>query len=70
MNTALNGGDNDVSGTECRPGQVHGDLNEIAETCGKYRLGHCLQCDNNGFVPHGIRTVMVNRSAQVQTPLA
>lgn len=29
--------------------------------------GHCLQRDNNGFVPHCIRTVMVNRSAQVRT---
>jgi len=29
---------------------------------------HCLQRDNNGFVTRGIRTVMVNRSAQVQTP--
>ena len=31
-------------------------------------LCHCLQRDNNGFVTRGIRTVMVNRSAQVQTP--
>lgn len=31
-------------------------------------LGHCLQRENNGFVTRGIRTVMVNRSAQVQTP--
>ncbi len=28
-----------------------------------------LQRDNNGFVTRGIRTVMVNRSAQVQTPV-
>ncbi len=31
-------------------------------------LCHCLQRDNNRFVTRGIRTVMVNRSAQVQTP--
>jgi len=31
-------------------------------------FSHRLQCGNNGFVTRDIRTVMVNRSAQVQTP--
>nr|AVE22443.1 hypothetical protein [Enterobacter hormaechei] len=27
-----------------------------------------LQCGNNGFITRGIRTVMINRSAQIETP--
>lgn len=43
-------------------------LKKFRKTVSWGSLGHCLQRDNNGFVPHGIRTVMVNRSAQVKTP--
>lgn len=43
-----------------------------AEKCRKtvswISLFHRLQDDNNGFVTRGIRTIMINRSAQVQTP--
>ena len=44
------------------------NLEKFRKTVSRVSLGHCLQRDNNGFVTRGIRTVMVNRSAQVQTP--
>ena len=44
------------------------NLKKFRKTVSWVSLGHCLQRDNNGFVTRGIRTVMVNRSAQVQTP--
>lgn len=44
------------------------NLKKFRKTVSWVSLGHCLQRDNNGFVTCGIRTVMVNRSAQVQTP--
>ncbi len=44
------------------------NLKKFRKTVSWVSLGHCLQRDNNGFFPRGIRTIMVNRSAQVQTP--
>lgn len=44
------------------------NLKKFRKTVSWVSLGYCLQRDNNGFVPRGIWTVMVNRSAQVQTP--
>lgn len=44
------------------------ELKEFRKTVSWVSLCHCLQRDNNGFVTRGIRAVMVNRSAQVQTP--
>ncbi|KHE08433.1 hypothetical protein LH87_00745 [Citrobacter braakii] len=44
------------------------NLKKFRKTVSWVSLCHCLQRDNNGFVTRGIRTVMVNRSAQVQTP--
>ena len=43
-------------------------LEKFRKTVSWVSLCHCLQSDNNGFVRRGIRAVMVNRSAQVQTP--
>lgn len=45
------------------------NLKKFWKTVSWVSLGHCLQRHNNGFVTRGIRTVMVNRSAQVQTPV-
>lgn len=44
------------------------NLEKFWKTVPWVSLCHCLQRDNNGFVTRGIRTVMVNRSAQIQTP--
>ncbi len=44
------------------------NLEKFWKTVPWVSLCHCLQHDNNGFVTRGIRMVMVNRSAQVQTP--
>ena len=44
------------------------NLEKFWKTVPWVSLCHCLQRGNNGFVTRGIRTVMVNRSAQVQTP--
>lgn len=44
------------------------NLNKFRKTVSWVSPGHCLQCDNNGLVTCAIRAVMVNRSAQVQTP--
>lgn len=44
------------------------NLEKFWKTVSWVSLCHCLYCNNNGFVARGIRTVMVNRSAQVQTP--
>lgn len=43
-------------------------LEELWKTLSWVSLCHCLQRDNNEFITRGIRAVMVNRSAQVQTP--
>ncbi len=43
------------------------NLKKVSENVLWVSSGYCLQCDNNGFVTCGIRAVMVNRSAQVQT---
>ncbi|MBM3062871.1 hypothetical protein GF718_16250 [Citrobacter braakii] len=44
------------------------NLEKFRKTVSWVSLCHCLQRDHNGFVPRGIWAVMVNRSAQVQTP--
>lgn len=44
------------------------DLKKLRKTVSWIPFSRRLQCSNNGFVTCGIRTVMVNRSAQVQTP--
>lgn len=44
------------------------NLEKFWKTVPWVSLCHCLQRDNNGFVTRGIRAVMINRSAQVQTP--
>ncbi|BED94538.1 hypothetical protein Ef18B226LT_08430 [Escherichia fergusonii] len=44
------------------------NLEKFRKTVSWVSLCHGLQRDNNGFVMRGIRAVMVNRSAQVQTP--
>lgn len=44
------------------------NLEKFWKTVPWVSLCHYLQRDNNGFVTRGIRTVMVNRSAQVKTP--
>jgi len=44
------------------------NLEEFRKTVSWVSLCHCLQRDNDGFVTRGIRAVMINRSAQVQTP--
>lgn len=44
------------------------DLIKLRETVSRISFSHCLQCGNDGFITRGIRAVMVNRSAQVQTP--
>lgn len=43
------------------------NLEEFWRTVSLIPLCHCLQRDNNGFVTRGVRTIMINRSAQVQT---
>lgn len=44
------------------------NLEKFRKTVSWVSLSRCLQRDNNGFVKCGIRAVMVNRPAQVQTP--
>ncbi|APY75370.1 hypothetical protein LFZ24_24260 [Salmonella enterica subsp. enterica serovar Krefeld str. SA20030536] len=44
------------------------NLKKLRKTVSWIPFSCRLQCGNNGFVTRGIRTVMVNRSAQVQTP--
>lgn len=44
------------------------NLEKFWKTVLRVSLCHCLQRDNNGFITRGIRTVTLNRSAQVQTP--
>ncbi len=43
------------------------NLKEFWKTVPWISLSHRLQGGNNGFITRGIRAVMVNRSAQVQT---
>lgn len=45
------------------------NLKKFRKTVSWVSPGHYLQRDNNGFVTCGIWAVMVNRSAQVQTPV-
>jgi len=44
------------------------NLKKLRKTISWIPFSRRLQCGNNGFVTCGIRTVMVNHSAQVQTP--
>ncbi|EJK89616.1 hypothetical protein UUU_27350 [Klebsiella pneumoniae subsp. pneumoniae DSM 30104 = JCM 1662 = NBRC 14940] len=44
------------------------NLKKFRKTISRIPLCHRLQRNNNGFVTCGIRTIMINRSAQVQTP--
>ena len=44
------------------------NLKKFRKTVSWVSLSHRLQRDNNWLVTRAIRTVMVNRSAQVQTP--
>ncbi len=44
------------------------DLVKLRKTVSRVSFSHRLQCGNNGIITRGIRVVMVNRSAQVQTP--
>lgn len=44
------------------------NLEKLRKTVSRVSFSRCLQCGNNGFVTRRIRAVMVNRSAQVQTP--
>ncbi len=44
------------------------NLVKLRKTVSWISFSHRLQCGNNGFVTRDILTVMVNRSAQVQTP--
>ena len=44
------------------------NLEKLRKTVSWVSLSHSLQGGNNGFITRGIRAVMVNRSAQVQTP--
>ncbi|OVK41712.1 hypothetical protein B8043_07790 [Klebsiella aerogenes] len=44
------------------------DLIKLRETVSRISFSHRLQCGNDGFITRGIRAVMVNHSAQVQTP--
>ncbi len=44
------------------------DLEKLRKAVSWVSFSRCLQGSNNGFITRGIRAVMVNRSAQVQTP--
>lgn len=44
------------------------NLVKLRKTVLRVSFSHRLQCGNNGFITRGIRAVMVNRSAQIQTP--
>ncbi|HIF3111566.1 TPA: hypothetical protein ACXZTU_003983 [Salmonella enterica] len=44
------------------------NLEKLRKTVSRVSFSRCLQCGNNGFVTRRIRAVMINRSAQVQTP--
>ncbi|GAR87258.1 hypothetical protein NGUA21_01391 [Salmonella enterica] len=44
------------------------NLKKLRKTVSWIPFSCCLQCGNNGFVTCVIRTVMINRSAQVQAP--
>ncbi len=44
------------------------NLEKLRKSVSRVSLSRSLQGSNNGFITRGIRAVMVNRSAQVQTP--
>ncbi|BEI05059.1 hypothetical protein KH201010_08450 [Edwardsiella ictaluri] len=44
------------------------DLEKLRKAVSWVSFSRCLQGGNNRFITRGIRAVMVNRSAQVQTP--
>lgn len=44
------------------------NLEKLRKAVSWVSLSRSLQSGNNGFITHGILAVMVNRSAQVQTP--
>ncbi len=44
------------------------NLVKLRKTVSWVSFSRCLQGGNNGFITRGIRAVMVNRSAQIQTP--
>lgn len=44
------------------------DLIKLRKTVSWVSFSHRQQCGNKGFITRGIRAVMINRSAQVQTP--
>ncbi|KXM61963.1 hypothetical protein AUS43_28105 [Escherichia coli] len=44
------------------------NLEKLRKAVSWVSLSRSLQGGNNGFITRGIRAVMVNRSAQVQTP--
>lgn len=44
------------------------NLEKFRKTVSWIPLSYILQRDNNGFITRGIRTIMINRSVQVQTP--
>lgn len=62
--------DNKYDGSFCDSTDIPAapEPGKVLKTVPWVSLCHCLQRDNNGFVTRGIRTVIVNRSAQVQTP--
>ncbi|CAH3384158.1 hypothetical protein AI2711V1_4507, partial [Raoultella ornithinolytica] len=44
------------------------NLVKLRKTISWVSFCHRLQCGNNGLITCGIRAVMVNRSAQIETP--
>lgn len=44
------------------------NLEKLRKSVSRVSLSRSLQGGNNEFITRGIRAVMVNRSAQVQTP--
>lgn len=46
------------------------NLIKLRKTVSRVSFSYRLQCGNSSFVTRGIRTVMINRSALVQTPAA